>query len=73
MSVVSRCYYLRLSCLSSDRIFTDKFLMSLSDYIENRGDKERYFDILDTEFRGKIPDKFIEELLKWMIVLYIEQ
>ena len=64
MNIVNRCYNIRLSCLSSDRIFTDKFLMSLSYYIENRKDKEKYLDILETEFRGHIPNKFIKELLK---------
>ena len=64
MSIINRCYYVRLSCISSDRIFTDKFLMRLSYYIENREDKEKYLDILNTEFRGEIPEKFIEELLK---------
>lgn len=64
MNIINRCYYVRLSCLSSDRIFTDKFLMRLSYYIENREDKEKYLDILNTEFRGDIPNKFIKELLK---------
>lgn len=64
MSIINRCYYVRLSCISIDRIFTDNFLMMLSLYIENREDKEKYLDILETEFRGDIPDKFIEVILE---------
>lgn len=64
MSRLEKSYKLRLYCLSSDRIFTDEFLLSLSYCLENDKDRERYLDILNTEFRGDIPDKFLEELLK---------
>ena len=36
----------------------------MRDYVEDEKDSERYIDILDTEFRGDIPDKFIEEMSK---------
>ena len=67
MNIVSRCYNIRLSCISLERIFTDNFLLILSNYIENREDKEKYLDILNTEFRGDLPDKFIEVILEWVI------
>ena len=66
MNIIERSYELRLYCLSADRIFTDEFLLSLSYCIEDDKEEEMYLDILNTEFRGEIPEKFIEELLKWM-------
>ena len=66
MSILEQSYKLRLYCLSIERVFSDDFLLSLSYYIENGEDKDIYLDILNTEFRGDIPSKFLEELLKWM-------
>lgn len=63
MSVLEESYKLRLYCLSANRIFTDEFLLSLSYYLEDAEDKDIYLDILNTEFRGDIPDKFIEVIL----------
>lgn len=64
MSILEQSYKLRLYCLSLERVFTDEFLESLSCDIENGEDKDIYLDILNTEFRGEIPVKFLEELLK---------
>ena len=63
MNRIEKSYNLRNECISEDRVFTDDFLMNLYDYIENDEDRERYIDILDTEFRGDIPNKFIEVIL----------
>ena len=63
MSVLKQSYKLRLYCLSVERVFTDEFLESLSCYIENEEDRDIYLDILDTEFRDEIPEKFIEVIL----------
>ena len=60
MNIIEKSYNLRNDCLSDDRVFSDDFLLNLYDYIEDEKDKERYIDILNTEFRGDIPDKFIE-------------
>ena len=73
MNIIERSYELRLYCLSADRIFTDEFLLSLSYCIEDDKEEEMYLDILNTEFRGEIPQKFLEELLKWVKVEFIEQ
>lgn len=64
MNTIEKSFKLRNECLSADRLFTDDFLLNLYDYIEDEKDRERYIDILDTEFRGDIPNKFIEVLLK---------
>lgn len=64
MSVLEESYKLRLYCLSANRIFTDEFLLSLSYYLEDGEDKDIYLDILNTEFRGDIPEKFIEVVTK---------
>lgn len=64
MNRIEKSFKLRNKCLSVDRVFTDDFLLDLYDYIENEKDRERYIDILDTEFRGDIPDKFIEVVLE---------
>lgn len=64
MNRIEKSFKLRNECLSVDRVFTDDFLLDLYDYIENEKDRERYIDILDTEFRGDIPDKFIEVVLE---------
>lgn len=64
MSIIEESYKLRLYCLSVERVFSDDFLLWLSCYLEDGEDKDIYLDILNTEFRGDIPDKFIEELLK---------
>ena len=60
MNIIGKSYNLRNDCLSDDRVFSDDFLLNLYDYIEDEKDKERYIDILNTEFRGDIPNKFIE-------------
>lgn len=73
MNIIERSYELRLYCLSADRIFTDEFLLSLSYYIEDDKEEEMYLDILNTEFRGDIPEKFIEVILEWVSHLYTEQ
>ena len=65
MSVLEESYKLRLYCLSANRIFTDEFLLSLSYCLEDGEDKDIYLDILNTEFRGDIPEKFIEVILEW--------
>lgn len=58
MSRIEKSYNLRNECLSQERVFTDSFLINLYEYIENNEDKEKYLDILITEFRGEIPQKF---------------
>lgn len=60
MSRIEKSYNLRNECLSQERVFTDSFLINLYEYIENNEDKEKYLDILITEFRGEIPQKFLE-------------
>lgn len=64
MNIIEISYKLRMECLTEDRVFTDDFLLNLYDYIEDEKDKERYEDILNTEFRGDIPQKFIEVIIK---------
>lgn len=64
MNRIEISYKLRNECLTVNRVFTDDFLQDLYDYVEVEKDRERYIDILDTEFRGDIPDKFIEEMSK---------
>lgn len=64
MNRIEKSYKLRNECISQERIFTDDFLINLYEYIESDKDKERYLDILNTEFRGNIPEKFIEVILK---------
>lgn len=64
MNRIEKSYKLRNECLTVVRVFTDDFLLDLYDYVEDEKDREKYIDILDTEFRGDIPDKFIEEVLK---------
>ena len=64
MNRIEKGYNLRNECISEDRVFTDDFLLNLYDYIEDEKDKERYEDILNTEFRGDIPQKFIEVMIK---------
>ena len=63
MSRIEKSYNLRNECLSQERVFTDSFLINLYEYIENNEDKEKYLDILITEFRGEIPGKFLERLI----------
>jgi len=60
MNSIEKSYKLRNEFLSQPRIFSDDFLLNLYDCIEDEKDKERYIDILNTEFRGDIPNKFIE-------------
>ena len=64
MNRIEKSYNLRNECLSQQRLFTDEFLINLYEYIENEKDRERYLDILNTEFRGDLPDKFIEVILE---------
>jgi hypothetical protein len=64
MNRIEKSYNLRNECISEDRVFIDDFLLNLYDYIEDEKDKERYEDILNTEFRGDIPQKFIEVMIK---------
>ena len=64
MNIIEKSFKLRNECLSEDRVFNDDFLLNLYDYIEDEKDRERYIDILDTEFRGDIPVKFIEVILE---------
>ena len=66
MNRIEKSFKLRNECLSQERVFTDEFLINLYEYIENDEDKEKYFDILNTEFRGDFPEKFIEVILKWI-------
>ena len=70
MNRIEKGYNLRNECISEDRVFTDDFLLNLYDYIEDEKDKERYEDILNTEFRGDIPQKFIEVMIKWLKKAY---
>lgn len=63
MSRIEKSYNLRNECLTQERVFTDSFLINLYEYIENNEDREKYIDILNTEFRGEIPKNFLEELL----------
>lgn len=64
MNRIEKSYKLRNECLTVDRVFTDDFLLDLYDYIENEKDIEGYIDLINTEFRGDIPDKFIEVILE---------
>ena len=64
MNRIEKSFKLRNESLSDDRVFTDDFLLNLYDYIEDEKDRERYVDILNTEFRGDIPNKFLEVILK---------
>lgn len=64
MNRIKLSFKLRNKCLSQSRVFTDNFLLNLCGYITSVEDKEKYLDILNTEFRGEIPQKFLEELLK---------
>ena len=64
MNRIEKSYKLRNECLTVNRVFTDDYLQDLYDYVEDEKDRERCIDILDTEFRGDIPDKFIEEMSK---------
>ncbi|MFU2363438.1 MAG: hypothetical protein ACM67R_06465 [Clostridiales bacterium] len=64
MNINELSFYLRNECLSEARVFNDDFLLNLYDYIEDEKDKERYFDIIITEFRGDIPQKFMEVISK---------
>lgn len=64
MNRIEKSYNLRNECLSQERVFTDDFLINLYEYMENDKDRERYLDILNTEFRGDIPEKFIEVILE---------
>lgn len=64
MNRIEKGFKLRMECLTEDRVFTDDFLINLHDYIEDEKDRERYIVILNTEFRGDIPDKFIEVILE---------
>ena len=64
MNKIEIVFNLRMYCLSDDRVFTDDFLLNLYDWIEDEKDRERYIDILNTEFRGDIPEKFIEVILE---------
>lgn len=63
MNIIEISYKLRNECLTVDRVFTDDFLLDLYDDVEDEKDRERYIDILNTEFRGDIPDKFIGVVL----------
>lgn len=64
MNRIEKSFKLRMECLTEDRVFTDDFLLNLYDYIEDNIDMGRYMDILNTEFRGVIPQKFIEVMSK---------
>lgn len=64
MNRIEKSYKLRNECLTVNRVFTDDFLLDLYDYIEDEKDRERYEDIINTEFRGDIPNKFIEVMFK---------
>ena len=70
MSRIEKSYKLRNECLSQARVFTDDFLLSLYDYIISDKDLERYIDILITEFRGEIPQIFLEVISKWLKKVY---
>lgn len=64
MNRIEKSFKLRMECLIEDRVFTDDFLLNLYDYLEDEKDRERYEDIINTEFRGNIPEKFIEVMWK---------
>lgn len=64
MNRIEKSYNLRNESLTDDRVFTDDFLLNLYDYIEDEKDRERYIDILNTEFRGEIPQIFLEVISK---------
>lgn len=64
MNIIEISYKLRNECLTVDRVFTDDFLLDLYDDVEDEKDRERYEDIINTEFRGNIPEKFIEVMWK---------
>ena len=70
MNRIEKSYKLRNECISEDRVFTDDFLLNLYEYIEDAKDRERYIDIVDTEFRVDIPQKFIEVILEWLKKVY---
>ena len=70
MNIIEESYKLRLYCLSAERVFSDDFLLTLFYHVESDEDKDIYLDILNTEFRGDIPDKFIEVILKWLEKVY---
>lgn len=70
MNRIEKSYKLRNECLTVNRVFTDDYLQDLYDYVEVEKDRERYIDILNTEFRGDIPDKFIEVMSKWLRKAY---
>lgn len=70
MNRIEKSYKLRNECISEDRVFTDDFLLNLYEYIEDAKDRERYIDIVDTEFRGDIPQKFTEVILEWLKKVY---
>lgn len=62
MNRIEKSFKLRMECLTEDRVFTDDFLLNLYLYIEDEKDRERYEDIINTEFRGDIPVEFEEVL-----------
>ena len=64
MNRIELSFKLRNKCLSQSRVFTDEYLLNLRGYITSDEEKEKYLDILNTEFRGEIPDKFIEVILE---------
>jgi hypothetical protein len=64
MNIIEISYKLRNECLTVDRVFTDDFLLDLYDDVEDEKDRKRYEDIINTEFRGNIPKKFIEVMWK---------
>lgn len=64
MNRIEISYKLRNECLCQPRVFSDDFLLNLYDYIDDEKDRERYEDIINTEFRGNIPEKFIEVMWK---------
>ena len=73
MNRIEKSYNLRNECLSVDRVFTDDFLLNLYDYIEDDKDRERYLDIIITEFRGNIPVIFYRILgviIEWLKKAY---
>lgn len=64
MNRIEKSYKLRNECLSQPRVFSDDFLINLFEHVSDDKDMERYIDILNTEFRGDIPQKFIEVMSK---------
>lgn len=64
MNRIEKSYNLRNECLSQSRLFTDDFLLNLYNYIISDKDLERYIDILNTEYRGEIPQIFLEVISK---------